>query len=105
MNIPVKIKQNGHHPVLNDQVFKGVDFELQSELYTRLQETVQDPALRIMENISAIAKDFTEFQSDCIKCLLNQREKLSEDIMSLITVCGKVAEDRKESNYRYRNCP
>ena len=66
MKIPVIIKQQDTHPVLNDQVFKGIDFEIQSELYTKLQETIHDPNLRFLDSISDIGKEFLAFQSEII---------------------------------------
>eukprot|EP00590_Aulacoseira_subarctica_P002603 CAMPEP_0172431060 /NCGR_PEP_ID=MMETSP1064-20121228/57072_1 /TAXON_ID=202472 /ORGANISM="Aulacoseira subarctica , Strain CCAP 1002/5" /LENGTH=388 /DNA_ID=CAMNT_0013177531 /DNA_START=30 /DNA_END=1192 /DNA_ORIENTATION=- len=67
MNIPVIIKKTGAHPELNDRVFKGIDFKLQTDLYERLQETACDPALNSLNNIADIENNCITFEKEIIE--------------------------------------
>ena len=42
MNIPTIIKPGHNHPTLNENVFKGTEYQYQKKLFLLLQETCHD---------------------------------------------------------------
>jgi hypothetical protein len=49
MNNPVITKPGQDHPVLNDTVYKGVDFKTHAKLYQDLHKTVLKPSANYMK--------------------------------------------------------
>jgi hypothetical protein len=51
MNIPVAIKKGQIHPLLNTNVFKGVEYKKNKELYHEIQETINSPKYLILDEM------------------------------------------------------
>ena len=66
MNIPMIIKPGHNHPTMNENVFKGTEYQYQKKLFFSLQETCQDTQLKFMEKIQEIKADITSFENDII---------------------------------------
>lgn len=66
MNILMHIKRGDDHPSLNDTVFKGADFQMQAQLYDKLQTTVQDPANLFLSRVSNIGNQLIQLDADII---------------------------------------
>jgi hypothetical protein len=66
MNIPMIIKPGHNHPTLNENVFKGTEYQYQKKLFLLLQETCHDTQLKFMEKIQEIKADLVSFENDII---------------------------------------
>jgi len=78
MNIPVHIGPGDDHPTLNTTVYKGSDFQLHADLYTTLQQVVEDPTTRILARITEIADRLQTFENDIItrtRLEINEQEQ------------------------------
>jgi hypothetical protein len=75
MNIPVTMKPGHHHPVLNESVFKGAEYQLQRTLFYQLQETVKNPDFHLMERINK-SKEISRYLK--IKLLLELNSRLTQ---------------------------
>jgi hypothetical protein len=78
MNIPVTMKPGHHHPVLNENVFKGVEYQPQRTLFYQLQETVKNPNFHFMERIKQIKRDLKVLEDQVIartKLKINTEEQ------------------------------
>jgi len=75
MNIPVTMKPGHHHPVLNESVLKGAEYQLQRTLFYQLQETVKNPDFHLMERINK-SKEISRYLK--IKLLLELNSRLTQ---------------------------
>lgn len=66
MNISVTIKRGQDHPSLDDNVYKGVEYHRNKNLFYSLQEVIHDPKLHILEEVEFIKNELKEFEQQII---------------------------------------
>jgi hypothetical protein len=79
INIPVHICYNNDHPTLNNNVFKGADFKIQSSLYKNIQDMVKNPDTNYLSRITTIKKSLKKLEEDIItrtKASITMEEQL-----------------------------
>lgn len=88
MNIPVILKPGTTHPSLNELVFKGAEFTMQSELFNRIQRIIQDPTLNILDTLGDLEHQFQLFENDIIertKSNITPEEQMSGKLIQRTT--------------------
>ncbi len=95
MNIPVRVKTNADHPILDDQVFKGTEFAMHAKLYQDLQKIMKDPSNTFMNRINAIHKDLKNIERIIIERTMEQITKDEQKIGKLI---NRIPEDAQKLN-------
>jgi len=66
MNIPMRIKEGDGHPSLNDTVYKGADFRVHAQLYSELQQIVNDPNNNFQHRIQNIHSKLEKLERNII---------------------------------------
>jgi alpha-glucosidase (family GH31 glycosyl hydrolase) len=66
MNIPVAIKKGQIHPSLNKNIFKGIKYQKNKELYHEIQETINSPKYLILYEMEKIKNELENFEQHCL---------------------------------------
>jgi hypothetical protein len=67
MNIPMKIQPKSDHPSLNENIYKGNDYQQHAALLSLLHKIVHDPDSNIMERIENIHNKLCNFEHKIIE--------------------------------------
>jgi hypothetical protein len=66
MTIPVQLKKDNDHPSLSEKTYKGEDFQHQAALFRKLQKSVKNPDLRILDRITEVNNMLESMEKDII---------------------------------------
>jgi len=73
MNIPMTIKLGTDHPVINDSVYKGLQYQQHVALYNQIQEICKSPDHGIIDRIEDIEGRLRDFEIEVIDRTENDR--------------------------------
>ena len=66
MNIPVTTDINTTHPMPNEKVYKGIEFQRHAKLYSKLQDICSDPMHQFDKTIENILAELQAFETSII---------------------------------------
>ena len=95
MNIPVTLKPGQEHPSLNDNVYKGIEFQAHAHLYYLLQKIAEDPKLCSNTRINNIKKQLEEFED---KIISRTKQSISPEDQDMGKLIQRLPSDAKIIN-------
>ncbi len=101
LNIPVHIKNGDIHPTLNENVYKGADFQLLAQLYHDIQKTATDSSEDFERKISEIHNRLEELETEIIALTKLHISKHEQDDGKLITRTPEHAKILNESSLAF----